>query len=232
MLQRLTLLAATALLAFSCADPGAPQAAPAPAPASGDPGGVSRDRSPASLIGDTCRTSDPNHLCLGIKFVSFTDTSEHAVADAARAITNMRTTNAIWQQCNIAFQIDEYTAVNPVNAGLDYGAASANETDQIRKAYGPPDELLLVYTGPWGTVKNAWTQMPGAGIYGAVVEASVVSSPEIQAHELGHYLGLDHMNDMTNLMNAVIYPAPAMLTAAQCQTARAVAQSDWRLMLR
>ncbi|MGZ3687401.1 MAG: matrixin family metalloprotease, partial [Bdellovibrionota bacterium] len=125
--------------------------------------------------------------------------------------------------------------VDPTASGLSYGAASQNELNQIRQTYGKTaDELLAVTTGPWGTAVNAWTNMPGDGIYGAIMEASIVTygSGIIYAHEFGHYLGLDHVSDTSDLMNAVIYTTSSKLDSGQCQTAVDTANSYWKAMQR
>mgnify|MGYP003346147935 CR=1 FL=1 len=62
--------------------------------------------------------------------------------------------------------------------------------------------------------------MPGASPSGAVVEAAAHHTPELIAHELGHYLGLHHEGEKTNLMNPVIYRDSTELSEAQCSNAR------------
>ena len=189
---------------------------------------------PPASVGETCTAGDANKLCLGIHFVTYTDPTGTPTATQAQAATIIHTMNTLWSQCDIGFQIEKYEAVDPTASGLTYGAASQNELDQIRTAYSAPsNELLAVTTGPWGTAVNAWTNMPGDAIYGAIMEASIVDygGGIIYAHEFGHYLGLSHVADVSNLMDAIIYTTSTTLDASQCQTARDTANSYWTAML-
>ena len=200
-------------------------AAPAPAPA---PTG-------SNLTGESCISGDPSKICLAVHFVSYVDSAGTPVADATQAAAILSTMNRLWSQCGIGFQIEKYEAVDPARSGLAYGSASQGQTDQIRTAFAQPaDQLLAVTTGPWGTAVNAWTNMPGSPPYGAVMEASIVSYGDgiIYAHEFGHYLGLDHVGDTSNLMDAVIYTSSTVINSDQCQTARDTANGAWSAMLR
>jgi hypothetical protein len=188
-----------------------------------------------NTVGETCTGGDANKICLGIHFVTYKDSSGTATATTDQAATIIHEMNQIWAQCDIGFQIEKYEAVDPTQYSLSYGAQSQNELDQIRTAFSSPaDELLAVTTGPWGTTVNAWTNMPGSGTYGAIMEASIVTYGNgiIYAHEFGHYLGLDHVSDTSDLMNPVIYTTSAKLDSGQCQTAQQTANQYWAGMLR
>lgn len=185
-------------------------------------------------IGETC-TGDASKTCLAVHFVTYQDSNGTPVASTAQAATIIHTMNQIWGKCGIGFQIGQYEAVDPTQTGLAYGAQAQNQLDTIRRTYqNPTDELLAVTTGPWGTAVNAWTNMPGSGVYGAVMEASIVGygGGIIYAHEFGHYLGLDHVGDTSNLMDAIIYTSSTSLTTSQCQVAKQTAISNWAAMVR
>ena len=185
-----------------------------------------------AALGDSCNSSDPKALCLGLRYVSYKDPDGRAVTSPELAASNILTVNSIYKTCGIQFQIDEYKAVDPITLGIAYGADSVNQLEQIRNTFGFDDSLLVVQTGPWGTTKNAWTAMPGTGTYGAVLEASVADYPNILAHELGHYLNLDHVDDVSNLLDAIIYPNSTNLTSDQCETMRAAVTQYWGRMTR
>ena len=186
-------------------------------------------------MGTPCTSGNSEKICLAIHFVSYEDGSGNPVASQAQAETIIGTMNGLWAQCAIGFEIGKYEAVNPTVNGLSYGANSQNQLDQIRQTYAQPtNELLAVTTGPWGTAVNAWTNLPGDTTYGSIMEASIVNygSGIIYAHEFGHYLGLVHVPDPGNLMNAIIYLTSQNLTTSQCSTARTTAGQYWSEMER
>lgn len=190
---------------------------------------------PSVAIGESCTGGDSSKICLAMHFVTYKDSGGKAVASQAAAATIIHTMNTLWAACNIGFQIEKYDAVTPADYGLSYGSQSQNELNAIRGAFSSPsNELLGVTTGPWGTAVNAWTNMPGSALDGAVMEASIVGygGGIIYAHEFGHYLGLDHVSDTSNLMNPVIYTTSKTLSASQCAAARSTASSYWSAMRR
>jgi hypothetical protein len=232
---------AIAAVALSACDGGGESGAAAPASngassitqATG--GNNSNSGGSGSLVTPSCVNSDANHICLAVHFVSYKDSSGTPVANQSQVNTIFGTMNQLWSQCNIGFQVEQYDQVDPTSAGLSYGANSQNELDQIRNTYGSPSNMMLaVNTGPWGTAVNAWTNMPGSAPYGAIMEASIVDygGGIIYAHEFGHYLGLDHVSDSSNLMNAIIATNSTALTSDQCNTARSVAPQYWSAMMR
>jgi hypothetical protein len=185
-------------------------------------------------VGASC-TGDSSKTCLSVHFVTYKDTNNVPTATTDQAATILQGMNRLYTQCGVAFQIDNYEAVDPTQSGLVYGAQSQNQLDKIRQTYqNPKNELLAVTTGPWGTAVNAWTNMPGQDLYGAIMEASIVTYGDgiIYAHEFGHYLGLDHVSDTSNLMNPVIYTSSTNLTSAQCQTVKDTINSYWTAMVR
>ncbi len=130
--------------------------------------------------------------------------------------------------CKIQFNLESFTAVNPKEKGLEYNTSSMSELDKYRAAFDDGKSLLIVDTGPWDSSMhpaNAWTAMPGETKMGAVFEESVANFYQIVGHELGHYLGLDHVDDSSNMMNPVIDDNSVKITADQCNTMRKTAQT-------
>lgn len=212
--------------------------AAAPPPTTATSGAPTTPAAPAT-VGPPCHSSDPTASCLALKYVVFTDASnsETPVATQADAIANLVTINQIWKQCNIQFQIDDFMSVDPVKYNLPYSTSTDQGLDDVRTAFVDTKTLLVATTGVWsGTLgsesANAWTQMPGGGVMGSIMEGSIATFAPIYAHELGHYLNLVHVADQTALMNPVIYSTSTVLYQSQCATAQAAVQSDYQSMLR
>jgi hypothetical protein len=130
--------------------------------------------------------------------------------------------------CKIQFNLESFTAVNAKDKNLEYNTSDMGELDQYRSAFDDGKSMLVVDTGAWASSMhpaNAWTAMPGESKMGAIFEASVADFYQIVGHELGHYLGLDHVDDSTNMMNPVIDTFSTKITPEQCNTMRKTAQT-------
>jgi hypothetical protein len=187
-------------------------------------------------VGSSCSDpADPDRICLAIKYISYVDSSGKPVSSAEGAIRNIEETNRIWAQCGIKFQIDSYEAVDPGQHGLAYGGLQAEaQQNDIRSTFSDDETLLVVTTGPWNTTKNGWARSPNDAPYGAILDGGIANGyPEIYAHEIGHYLNLDHVDgDPGNLMYYSISKAPATLSDSQCAETRRIATGYWTRMLR
>ena len=211
---------------------------PASIPGGGNPAGGNA-RASALNLGKSCRSKDPNHICIALNWVSFKDASGKPTVSQADAVSNVETVNQVLSQCNVGFQIEGYQELDSAQKGLNFNISNVSDLDSIRNEYATDKALLVVVTGAWNragslgsTPANAWTSMPGSGPYGAVLEQPVGNYPNIIAHELGHYLNLDHIDDTSNLMNPVIYTGSKSLDSSQCNTARSAANYFWTSMLR
>ncbi|NDD90677.1 hypothetical protein EBZ37_01110 [bacterium] len=177
-------------------------------------------------------------LRLAIRLVSYAD-SAGSVFDRNSAQSLVNSLNRIWAQCKIGFELEQYEALEPYGAGLRSSPRFMAELPRIRDAFRSEDRLLVVMTGQWsadGDITSwgadAWTTLPGNPPYGAIIDRPVCQNANIVAHELGHYLGLLHVQDDSNLLSPVVSRSSQTLSAEQCARARAVAQSSWRAMLR
>ncbi len=194
----------------------------------------------SSVVGDSCAgKNDATHPCLALKYVVYKNSDGSPVMTQDEVISTVREVNSIWATCNISFQIDQYLAANPVDYALTFNTANDSELDQIRRAFQTDSTLLVATTGTWdrsgtlgNTGANAWTNMPGDGIYGVVLESPVGSFGNIVAHELGHYLNLDHVSDQSNVMNPIVYDTSTALNSGQCSTAMAAINYYWQSMRR
>jgi hypothetical protein len=194
---------------------------------------------PAAVVGDSCKTGAPNQLCLAVKYVGYQNSSGVPTVSQEEAIANMKQINKLWQQCSIGFQIENYSAIVPKDHGLRYNTANMSELNDIRKVMSDDTTLLVTTTGTWDrggslgdTGANAWAAMPGENLYGVVFEKAVATFGNIIAHELGHYVGLDHGQNSSNLMNPIIYDDSTKLTQSQCNQARETIGSYWQKMVR
>ena len=180
----------------------------------------------------SCVSSDPNHLCLGLKIVSYLDSSGVPVLTESDAITLVNGMNANWGQCNIGFQLEVFEVINPADKGLNYSPDWQTETYTIRGVFADPSRFLIAAVGPWTVSTIAVTTMPGSGVYGTVVDKQYARNPLTVGHELGHYQGLYHVDDTSNLMSAFIGSDTKALTAEQCSVSRKTDLANWSAMLR
>jgi hypothetical protein len=193
---------------------------------------------PAHRASQPCGDSDSSHLCIALKYVTYKDVSSGvATVSNAQAIQSISGVNSVWSQCHIQFFVESYTAVDARTYGLEYNSSTSDELQSVRNALADSNRLLIVTTGQWaGTLgaqaANAWTVMPPIGAFGSVLEPSVAGFPNLIAHELGHYLNLEHAADHFNVMNPVVYSNSLNIIDSQCSEARATAISFWGAALR
>jgi hypothetical protein len=192
-----------------------------------------------TAIGESCVDQDLRNLCVAVKYVAYVGPSGRPTLTQAQALENLRESTEIFGQCGIAFQLEEFVAARPEDHGLRFNTADLEELDGVRGAFADASRLLVVATGEWDrsgtlgdTEANAWTSVPGLGPFGAVMESWVGTYAPLVAHELGHYLNLEHEDDEENLMSALIYDSSRALTARQCSELRDSARYFWGRMLR
>jgi hypothetical protein len=203
-----------------------PTATPiASATPSGNDGGLLSTGAP------TCTSTDANHICIGLKLVSYTQKGV-SVLTLAQAITLVNGINQVWAQCNIGFQLEKYDAVDPATRGLSFDTNWQSSGDTVRAAFNDNDSFLVVSVGTLSGSTIAVTEMPGAGVYGTLVEKQYANNQLTVGHEIGHYQGLYHISDNSNLMNPYIGSNTSKLTSSQCSTARSTDYSHWQSMMR
>lgn len=179
-----------------------------------------------------CTSNDPNKMCLGVKIVAYKNSKGAPTITQSEVEKTMTKVNDVWKICNIAFQVEEYKAIYPSAYGLAYGAESEKQTTAIRREFSDNSSFLVAVTGPWTGPTIAWTEMPGYPPFGTIVEADYGDNAFTVGHEIGHYMGLYHIENTSNLMNPFIGPNTKGLTTSQCNTARNVNNKHWGNMFR
>ena len=179
----------------------------------------------------SCVSSDTTHICIGLKIVSY-ESNGVPVLTEADAVTLVNGINTVWSQCNIGFQLEDFEIVDPTTLGLPYSPNWSTQTNAVREQFATKTQFLVAAVGPWNVSTIAVTMMPGSGVYGTIVDQQYSHNPLTVGHELGHYQGLYHISDDTNLMTPYISTTAKILTTSQCTTARATDPADWSAMMR
>ena len=174
-------------------------------------------------------------ITMAVKYVALTNEQGKSPITQAGVDKVTAEMNKYWAQCNLQFVTDSYSQASAKDHGVEYNTSSMGELDKYRSQFDDSKSLLVVDTGSWVDMApaNAWTAMPGdGGPMGAIIEGSVADYSQIIAHELGHYMGLDHVSDKSNMMNPVIYDNSTQLTSEQCATARQISQTTLKAAMR
>jgi len=182
--------------------------------------------------GKSCKSSDPDFQCMALKVVSYEDSQMPSVLSEAKALELVDQMNAVWSPCKIGFQMESYLSINPITVGLDFHPNWRTQSTQVRSTFSDSQSFLVVATGSFSSATIAVTQMPGYAPFGTLVEEQYADNPLTVGHELGHYMGLYHLRNSTNLMNPYIGPHTENLTASQCEIARSTNRSNWVHMMR
>ena len=180
----------------------------------------------------SCTSSDPNHQCIGLKLVSFIDASGNPVMNQEEALRLVQGINDVWRSCNIAFQLEKFSTVNPADQQLQYSPNWKTEAGKVRAAYEEAGSFLVVAVGDLGGSTIAVTQMPGNGPHGVLFEKTFSKNAFTVGHELGHYQGLLHIRNKKNLMSPYIGPNTSSIQENQCAYARKTNLAYWPRMMR
>jgi hypothetical protein len=180
----------------------------------------------------SCKSSDPEFQCIGLKMVSYLDDLGTAVITEEETRTLVQEMNSVWNPCKIGFQLEKYQAVNPTSVGLKYDPYWQTEATSVRAAFSDSQTFLVVAVGVLSSSTIAVTQMPFSSPFGTLVEKGFARNSFTVGHELGHYMGLYHYRDSSNLMNPYIGTNTSGLSVSQCSTARSTNMKYWPAMLR
>ena len=176
------------------------------------------------------RPGEMSVLPLALKFVEFVGANGQPVLSHAQVERVTEGMNRVYRTCGIQFRLEDYLAVNPRNYGFLPESISMDSLDRIRGPFDTGKELVVINTGAWnhkimGTA-NAWTMMPGELPAGSVIEGPVADDTALVAHEMGHYLSLEHVSDSANMMNPTIYNSSTVIQSWQCARMRQTATTS------
>jgi hypothetical protein len=175
-------------------------------------------------------------LVLAVKFVPYVGGDGRPVLSESRARAMIEEVNRIYSRCDLRLRLELYHAVRPETAGLAFEARTMKDLNRIREPFDDPRFIVVITTGPWRHESmgkaHAWTMMPGEAPAGTVIDGGVAGNAALLAHEIGHYLNLEHEKVSGNLMNPLIFGDATLLSAQQCQELRASAQSSRSAALR
>jgi hypothetical protein len=160
-------------------------------------------------------------VVLAVKFVEYLDAKGNPVLSPGQVNRLVGQINEEYSQCGMTVKLEGYEVADPARDHLPYSLRSVSQIDPVRAVYDDPKYLVIVNTGPWdhGSMgaPNAWTAMPGDAHAGAVIEGPVATNAPIVAHELGHYLGLNHSSIEHDMMNPVIYSNSTVISSDECK---------------
>lgn len=192
-----------------------------------------------ALISGTSAWAMESPLTLAVKYVTYVGENGSPVITPGDAQHVIDEVNQVYSSCSVRFRLEEFVTAHPEDSGLGYHPSTMKELDPIRRQYDDANRLVIINTGKWNKTgglgadgANAWTMMPGDRPSGTVIESPYASNANLVAHELGHYLNLDHSKDRANLMNPVIYRASTGLSNVQCDRIREAAQGPRKLAIR
>jgi hypothetical protein len=200
-------------------------------PPSSDTGVPAPSPPPVIAIGD-CKEDATISQCLALKFIAYRSGSQDPTLEKIEADALVGGMNRVWKPCGIGFTLEWFEIVDPTAYRLAYSPDWRTESQRIRETFADPERFLIVAVGPWNISTIAVTQMPGTGPYGVLVEEDFATNELTVGHELGHYMGLYHYRNTTNLMNPYIGSDTEALTPSQCEIARDTNVRFWTPMQR
>lgn len=153
---------------------------------------------------------------------------QYAWADIEEIDAAVRDTRATYAQVSLAIgRILHWDIFTAQADGAD-NIGSDDEAEELTNDWTVDNsalDIFIVLTYSGSTIGLSRVDGPcdkdAKGMDGSVVaiESSAATTGQVLAHEAGHYLGLSHLNDSTNLMNPTVLNGGG-LTASQGKNMR------------
>lgn len=157
-----------------------------------------------SLLGNTGAPYDAwlniNLILVGAE--SFTQT------DLTRVLDSMQIMRGIYRRVGIVIRDVEWYEITNAQAGAAAVIDSGAEADDLTDDWTVPNEAVDVFVVRQMNGADGWSAVDGScnkdakGMTGSVVSlnGTTANSGNTFAHEVGHYLGLDHIADVGNFI--------------------------------
>lgn len=81
--------------------------------------------------------------------------------------------------------------------------------------------LIVGISGPWKEIHLGWSFISPGDPLGLILNPKEITKPYTLAHEMGHYMGLNHHPNSQNVMSSTDNGGIQTLEPAQCQAVRA-----------
>lgn len=210
-----------------------------PSVGAGHADGVSAAPNLPGTIAPLGPSADANTMTIGVKYVALKNaTSDAPSPTKEEVVTLLQNMSNIWSQCNIRFELDDYSAPVASAENVLYYPSNQSDLEDMRTRFFDGNHALFVKSGAWNRSgdlgndgSNGFSTVPPANPEGTVVEESVAKIPLLNAHETGHLIGgLGHTTDSTMLMNHFVSPSTTNLTESECNDTRSAMQqyhSSW-----
>ena len=157
------------------------------------------------LLGNTGRRFD---ACLGLNIILVAEDTFTA-ANRQQVVDSIEITRQIYGQVSLGITAIEWHGISAADAGAFAVIDSGAEAQDLTSRWTIPNQLLDVFVvrsmngaDGWSAVNGSCDKAGTKAMTGSVVSlnGTTANSGNTFAHEIGHYLGLDHIPDSGNFI--------------------------------